>query len=478
MSTFFLKGKPRTATKRKFQKPDKKDKKSKPAAKPDPESEEELDSDAEEEHTIANASRKFTFDDEEDGLAETAQDKRLRLAKKYLKGVEEAERERAEDRDAEDELEGNVSAALREDYLESIGKLYREVADSYRGFDLDRAVTLRHKQQNLSPTCLCLTEDDRFLYVANKNGIVVRWNVATGERMAATKPQRTAVQAMAISHDLRFLAVADGSSEIAVLNGETLERVNSLSGHSDVVTGVVFRRNTHTLYSCSKDRTVKVWSLDEMLYVETLYGHQSPVTSIDALSRERCITSGGSDTSIRIWKIVEESQLVYQCPPTVDSIECVRLIGDEHFVSCGTDGSLSVWSSGRKKPLDTVRLAHGRMAGNGEPNWISAVASLLNTDVIASGSCDGFVRLWRLVGSGKSIKPLMEIPVEGFVNGLAFSSDGKRLFVCVGQEHRLGRWWTLKQAKNRTIVVPLEVVEEEVNKKSKKGKRKSVNKVE
>lgn len=286
MSSFFLKGKPRTATKRKFQEPDKKDKKPKASKAAEPESEEEIDSDDEEERTIASASRKFNFEDEEDGLTETAQDKRLRLAKKYLKGVEEAEREQAEDREDEEDLDGNVSAALREDYLESIGKLYREVADSYRGFNLDRAVTLRHKQQNLSPTCLCLTEDDRFLYVANKNGIVVRWNVATGEKLAATKPQRTAVHSLAISHDLRFLVVADGTSEIKVLNGETLEKVNSLSGHSDVVTGVVFRRNTHTLYSCSKDRTVKVWSLDEMLYVETLYGHQSPVTSIDALSRE------------------------------------------------------------------------------------------------------------------------------------------------------------------------------------------------
>ncbi|EAT35582.1 AAEL012260-PA [Aedes aegypti] len=441
-------------------KPNKKDV---PAARKEKEeSEEEIDSDEEEEQTFAASGKKFNFEDEDEGFKETAQDKRLRLAKKYLKEVEEAERVRKED----EEIHDSVSTVLKEDYLESIGRLYREVSTKYQGFDLEKAVNLRCKQQHLSPTCLCLTENDRFLYVANKNGIIVRWDLTKKERLAVTKPQKTAVLGLAISHDLKFLVVADGTNEIKVLDGTTLEAVNTLSGHSDVVTGVVFRKNTHQLYSCAKDRTVKVWSLDEMLYVETLYGHQTPVTSIDALSRERAITSGGTDCSIRIWKIVEESQLVYNCPPSTDSVECVKLIGDEHFLSCGTDGSLSVWSSGKKKPMNTVQFAHGKTA-NGEANWITAIASLLNTDVIASGSCDGFVRVWRLVGGSKTIEPLMEIPVEGFVNALTFSSDGKQLIVCVGQEHRLGRWWTLKQAKNRTMVIPLIVTEDET-----KGKRK------
>ncbi|XP_055544227.1 U3 small nucleolar RNA-interacting protein 2 [Wyeomyia smithii] len=462
MSSFFIKGKPRTekAAKRKFEKTSSNKKEKIPRKeKPPAESEEEIDSDQEEELSAAAAAskKKFNFDDEDEGIVETPQDKRLRLAKKYLNEVEEIERAKRED----DELHDGITKTLREDYLDSVGKLYREVSDNYFGFDLAGAVTLKFKQQHLSPTCLCLTEDDRFLYVANKNGIIVRWDLNKKEKLGSTKPQRTSVQSMAISYDLKFLVVADGTNEIKVLDGTSLETINTLSGHSNVVTGVVFRRNTHQLYSCSNDRTVKVWSLDEMLYVETLYGHQSPVTSIDALARERAITAGGNDHSIRIWKIAEESQLVYTCPATVNSVECVRLIGDEHFLSCGTDGSLSVWSSGKKRPLHTVALAHGQTS-NGEANWISSIATLLNTDVIASGSCDGWVRLWKLVGTGKKIEPLMEVPMEGFVNALKFTADGKRLIICVGQEHRLGRWWSLKQAKNRTVVLPLNVVEKEI----------------
>lgn len=103
-----------------------------------------------------------------------------------------------------------------------------------------------------------------------------------------------------------------------------------------MVTGLVFRQNSHTLYSCSKDCSVKVWSLNEMSYVETLYGHQDGITAIDALSRERAVTAGGKDNTIRIWKIAEESQLIYN--GHCGSIDTVRLINEDNFISGGDDG--------------------------------------------------------------------------------------------------------------------------------------------
>lgn len=43
----------------------------------------------------------------------------------------------------------------------------------------------------------------------------------------------------------------------------------------------------------------------------------------------------------------------------------------------------------------------------------------------------------------------------GFVNSLQFSPEGDFLLVSVGQEHRLGRWWRIKQAKNALYIIPL-----------------------
>jgi len=75
-------------------------------------------------------------------------------------------------------------------------------------------------------------------------------------------------------------------------------------------------------------------------FLNNRLGHQDAITSIDALTRERAITSGGRDTSVRIWKIPEESQLVFNGHQ--GSIDCVRFINEEHFVSCGDDGYVDV----------------------------------------------------------------------------------------------------------------------------------------
>lgn len=58
---------------------------------------------------------------------------------------------------------------------------------------------------------------------------------------------------------------------------------------------------------------------------------------------------------------------------------------------------------------------------------------------------------------GKRLEALLQIPVEGFVNGLSFANGGKQLFVAVGQEHRLGRWWRNSAAKNAILIFELEL---------------------
>jgi ribosomal RNA-processing protein 9 len=183
------------------------------------------------------------------------------------------------------------------------------------------------------------------------------------------------------------------------------------------------------------------------------YGHQNPITSIDALQKERALTSGGADGSLRIWKIVEESQLVYN--GNSGSIDCVKYINEEVFLSCTDSGSLNVWNVGKKKPIAEHKLAHGK-SSTGDANWISSIATLVNTDLIASGSCDGLIRVWKLEKHFREIKLKFEIPVTGFVNSLTFTSDGSSLIAGIGQEHRLGRWWRLKEGKNIIMVIPFQ----------------------
>ncbi|XP_014486859.1 PREDICTED: U3 small nucleolar RNA-interacting protein 2 isoform X2 [Dinoponera quadriceps] len=405
------------------------------------------------EKNLKDKAKRFESESEEE--EETAQEKRIRLAKKYIEAIERKEKDR------EEYEEGAVSRRLREEYLEEKGRLRKTIAANYVGHkDL---ISLKCKQHKLPITCICLSTDGSVLYSGAKDGSIVKWSLKTNTKLIALKGRKGKtevtlscyVQCLAISTDGKFLVVGDKRcNDIKILCGDTLKHIKNLQGHRGSVSGLVFRKNTHTLYSASTDRSVKVWNLDEMAYVETFFGHQTGITSIDALSRERAITSGGFDSSIRIWKIVEESQLIFH-GHNDNPIDEVKLINDENFFSCSNDGQLCVWSSLKKKPLCLVTEAHGKDKTNNQPLWISSIAALLNTDLVASGSQNGSIKLWQCGEGFKSLNLLFEVEVPGFINALAFTPDGNHLIAGIGKEHKNGSWWRIASAKNCIVVIPL-----------------------
>ncbi|XP_026825161.1 U3 small nucleolar RNA-interacting protein 2 isoform X2 [Ooceraea biroi] len=397
--------------------------------------------------------RKFESETEEE--EETAQEKRLRLAKKYLQEIEEEEKDRAEFE------ENAVAKRLREEYLEEKGRLRKTIAINYVGHG--ELISLRCKEHKGSITCLCLSSDGSVLYSGSKDGSLVKWslkekiklNAIRGKR-GKTKDGMTSIRCLATSTDGKFLVVGDdGCKDIKVLSGDTLNHIKNLQGHRGLVVGLAFRKDTHTLYSASEDKSVRVWNLDDMAYVESLFGHQSGITYIDALSRERAITSGGFDGTIRIWKIVEESQLIFNGHDNGHSIDAVKLINEEAFFSGGSDGQLCVWGCQKKKPLCSVTEAHGRDEVNGQPMWISSIATLLNTDLVASGSRNGVVKVWHCGENFRSLNLLFEVQLVGFINALAFTPDGNHLVAGVGKEHRNGNWWKVPDARNAIVIIPL-----------------------
>ncbi|KAI4532378.1 hypothetical protein R6Z07F_016265 [Ovis aries] len=418
---------------------------------------EEISSDSESE----SLAPRRTEEEEEEELEETAQEKKLRLAKVYLEQLRQQEEEKAEAREFE---EDQVAGRLKEDVLEQRGRLQKSVAKEIQAPDPADIRILRGHQ--LSITCLVVTPDDLAIFSAAKDCTIIKWSVESGRKLHVIPRAKkgsegqppghsTHVLCMAISSDGKYLASGDRSKLILIWEAQSCQHLYTFTGHRDAVSGLAFRRGTHQLYSTSHDRSVKVWNVAENSYVETLFGHQDAVAALDALSRECCVTAGGRDGTVRVWKIPEETQLVF-CGHQ-GSIDSVQLINEEHMVSGADDGSVALWGLSKKRPLALQREAHGLRGEPGleQPFWVSSVAALLNTDLVATGSHNNSVRLWQCGEGFRKLDLLYDIPLVGFVNSLKFSSAGDFLVAGVGQEHRLGRWWRIREARNSVCIIPL-----------------------
>jgi ribosomal RNA-processing protein 9 len=129
--------------------------------------------------------------------------------------------------------------------------------------------------------------------------------------------------------------------------------------------------------------------------------------------------------------------------------------------------SISLWDVNRKKPVFTYPIAHGINEHESEsegvigtPYWITALTTLPYSDLFASGSWDGYVRLWKIAENNRSFKQVGQIPVAGVVNDLQLLTTTAKitmLGVGVGQELSLGRWIRMKNAKNGARLLELSV---------------------
>jgi len=422
---------------------------------------------------------------------ETPDEKRVRLAREYLRQIEAEVDEGAEEdedgvsvmdeEEAEEEARGITRAEaidrrLRQDILAQQGKLKRIVAHQLYDASIfppatpDAFMRALPGHKKGGATCITMTEDCSVIYTGGKDCNLIAWDVETGKKLRtmygnrggnyapAGVPSHTlghtaAVPSVAVTNDGQYLASGGEEGTIKIWDPRSnYSCVKSFyKAHKGSVTALTFRMGTHQLFSGSTDRTIKLYNIDQMAYVETLYGHVSDITSIDSLYRDRCLTSS-RDKTARLWKITEESQVPFRASPLAGSLDCVSFINEEQFVSGAQDGSVCAWSTMKKKPTSIIPNAHGG-------KWITSVGAQKFTDVVFSGSSDGFLNLYCLESSGtltNKLNLMHRIPIVGYINGIVSDArEGRFVAMAVGQEHRLGRWDKIQAARPGLQLVSL-----------------------
>jgi len=363
--------------------------------------------------------------------------------------------------------------------------------DSFQSF-VDGGIVTLHRGHDLTATAVALHRPSgTTAYSGSKDNSILMWDVERGTKTATLCPQFKRGQdkqtlegtnstkqsqahradgevlALAASDDGRYLAAGHRDATIKIYDVRTAGKggakgsaiASTFSGHKGPITSLSFRPGTLQLFTASDDRCLRHYNLEEMAYVETLYGHQAGVTAVSCPRRERPV-SAGRDRTVRSWKLAEETHLIYRPGGRVSSADCVSAVNDGWFLSGHDDGHLSLWNVDKKRPVDTVELAHGHTAGASLPRGIASIDALAGSDVAVTGSSDGYARFWNVKtddydNNERGLESLGRIPLHGFINDLALGPRARFCVAAIGQEPRLGRWERIAKSKNRFAIVRL-----------------------
>ena len=371
-----------------------------------------------------------------------------------------------------------------------------------------------------------------------------------GVKIDASSPKQhghvDTILSLAASPDGKYVATGGADKRLIIWSAEDLRPLKTFTSHRDAVTGLSFAPSTSQanggsqLFSASMDRCLKTFSLngeESLAYVETLFGHQDHVAAVAAMGVDQCVSVGARDRTARLWKVVDETQLVFRADSskhdtyTTGSVDCVAALPPAHFVTGSDSGAIQLWSMHKKKSLFTVQLAHGadepepleKVSSETDPEIlarlkkddrrrsiprsITTLASVPGTDLVLSGSWDGWIRVWKLsadkrtitlwsmvgkMGASNEGSPLADGalngqshdasaasevpgPIKGIINSIAVferrkekqnefgdGKEGETIALCIvagiGKEMRLGRWKKFQDGRDGALIFEIPVL--------------------
>jgi WD40 repeat protein len=177
----------------------------------------------------------------------------------------------------------------------------------------------------------------------------------------------------------------------------------TIENHADWVFGVAFSPDGKQLLTGSRDKTAKVWDLAAKESVVTFPGHQNTVYGVAAGANGKVGISVGEDNLLRMWNASGDGKQVRQLAGHSKPVFKVALHDDAKsplLATCSADGTVRLWNPTNGQALKTL---------TGHTDWVYAVAISPDGSLVAAGSWNGEVRVWK-VADGKEVKAFNASP--------------------------------------------------------------------
>jgi WD40 repeat protein len=337
---------------------------------------------------------------------------------------------------------------------------------------------------------LAMTPSGSHLLTANGKTAYV-WNTASGSKEPHSFTADGPVRAIAVSRDGQMVALAGEKTlwlfQFAdakqIAHWEVAARINALSFNANsqvlaaacedkmlrmwsvpynpalplppdfgkpmqsyeqgaALADVGFVAEGNRVYSVAKDGKVFLWKLSSAAPVKN-FAHPNLVDAVAFGPSGAVLATGCHDGTMRVWDVEKGQPLRHinaHTTPAPAAVYCMAWSPDgKQVVSGSFDHSLKLWDATTSALIREFKGFKEKSFEKGHKDGVFCVAFSPDGKLLASGSSDHTIKLWRVADAtviGEFVNPRLQsqpgtasgpVAHPGWVYGLRFSPDGKYL---------------------------------------------------
>lgn len=217
-------------------------------------------------------------------------------------------------------------------------------------------------------------------------GEVKVFSIADGALLADLVTVEDAMFGVAFSSDGTKLAACGADRSIRVFDIAASAEIVHVEDHADWVMDIAWSPDGTKLVSASRDKTSKVFDAATGDALVTFNGHGEAVNSAAFLGDGGSIASSGRNKQIHVWQTGDAKE-VRKIGGFGDDVLRIELLPDNRLFSVSADKSARLHNAADGAAQKTY---------TGHADWIYSLAVHPGSGMLATGSYDGEIRLWKI----------------------------------------------------------------------------------
>ena len=261
-------------------------------------------------------------------------------------------------------------------------------------------------------TSISLTPDDQILVSGSEDGSFKLWEIDTGRCLKTISGYNARIWSVQFSYDGNILASSSETGLIRLWDWQA--GISQDLIHGDRVKSISFSPDGKLLASINYNYQIKLWCLSSYRCLKTFQGDSSWSWAIAFSPNSKYLVTAGGTEVVYCWDISTGNLISTLTGHQDITLDAVFLHDSETVATTSSDKTVKVWNISTGECLQVLR----------HPNVVWSVAYNQLTNVLATGSEDGIIRLWDLAQGG------LITTLEGhshLVISLDWSKDGRLL---------------------------------------------------